>query len=195
MTSMKPTEGRSAMSADARTQALSKLFDLLAARNAIDRLIAARIGRPAEKGHIGELVAAWLFDIELNADAAQRGHDGHFRSGPLAGRSVNIKVYGKSEGILDIQPEHLPDYFLVLTGRRGDATSSRGTTRPLVIEQIFLFESAKLINELGTRKVGTATSVPAHLWAAAQIYPPGTDPRLPIDPAHVELLQRLARSA
>jgi hypothetical protein len=183
------------MSADARTQQLGELLGLLVGLNGVDRLIAQRIGQPAENGPIGEFLASRLFDIELVAGAARKTHDGRFASGPLAGRTVDVRLYARPNGILDNPPGHKPDYYLVLAGPDGGATGSRGSTRALVIGQVFLFEGARLLKDLKKKKPGKVTSVPARLWAAAQIHPPGTDPRLPIDPAHVELLQRLARSA
>ncbi|MGC4763555.1 hypothetical protein ACLQ20_11945 [Micromonospora sp. DT46] len=42
----------------------------------------------------------------------QAGYDGTFRSGPLAGRTVNVKAYGDAFAGLDISPhhcDHLPD--------------------------------------------------------------------------------------
>lgn len=182
------------MTEDTRTRELCELFDLLTARNAIDRLIADRIGRPALTGHIGEFIASRLFDIELNDNAAQAGHDGRFRRGPLAGRTVNIKLYAKHEGILDIDTRHPPDYYLVLAGPTSPPIASRGQTRPLVVEQIFLFETAQLMPSLARVKVGVATSVRKDLWAPARIYPDAADARLPVDPAHVKLLKRLAHS-
>ena len=76
-------------------------------------------------------------------------------------------------------PEVLPNYYLVLTGAKLAAISSRGTHRPLVIESIFLFEAIKLVRELNLRasklkrivKFGLATSVPQQFWDEAEIYP------------------------
>jgi hypothetical protein len=42
-------------------------------------------------GHLGEWLAAQVFDIELEVTAAAAGIDGRFRSGPLPGRTVNIR--------------------------------------------------------------------------------------------------------
>ena len=82
-------------------------------------------------------------------------------------------MYGKREGILDIRSEYLPDYFLVLTGPKSSAADSHGTTRPWVINEVFLFEARPLIDRLVTRgvKLGAATSVRAAEWEDARIYP------------------------
>ena len=68
---------------------LEELADLLRSRNQLDQQISVIIGRPATAGHIAEFVAAAVFDIDLEEAANNQGYDGHFRTGPLAGRSVN----------------------------------------------------------------------------------------------------------
>lgn len=47
--------------------------------------------------------------------AVQAGYDGWFRSGPLQGRTVNIKAYGDAAAGIDISP-HECDFYLVLSG-------------------------------------------------------------------------------
>ncbi|RIK35574.1 MAG: hypothetical protein DCC55_29925 [Chloroflexi bacterium] len=152
---------------------LSQLAALLKQHNAITNEIAWLIGRPAELGHIGEYLAANIFEIELSASATSKSIDGYFADGPLAQRSVNIKWYGKWECLLDITPHALPDYYLVLAGPKSAAISSRHTTRPRVIHYVFLFDAAHLYARLIARKVkiGIATSVAQHLWQEAEIYP------------------------
>lgn len=44
---------------------VARLAELLKSRNAIDRDIAALIGRPAQIDHIGKYIAAAVFDITL----------------------------------------------------------------------------------------------------------------------------------
>ena len=72
---------------------LQELASLIKARNVLENSIAGIIGRPAHPGHIGEFVASRIFDIELPESAVNRGCDGHFRTGLLAGKSVNVKKY------------------------------------------------------------------------------------------------------
>jgi hypothetical protein len=148
---------------------IARLAELIRSRNAKDAEITAIIGRPAEKGHLGEYVAAHVFDIALNASASTRSYDGRFASGPLAGRSADIKYYGKQEGILDISTGELPDFYLVLTGEPGPAVSSKGKTRPWIIRRVCLFESSRLCEDLRGRglQIGIATSVRGALWDAA----------------------------
>jgi hypothetical protein len=54
---------------------LAELAGLLCSRNEIDRHIAGVIGRTATTGHIGEFVAAAIFDIELAASGVQAGFE------------------------------------------------------------------------------------------------------------------------
>lgn len=160
---------------------LEELAALLRRRNEIDEKIAAHLHRPALNGHIGEFVASEVFGIRLADSATQRGFDGHFEAGPLAGKSVDVKYYGKQEGILDL-PAHgdYPDFYLVLAGPLSAPGSSRGGTRPFVIDAAFLFESATLIPALRERgiRLGTATSVAKAFWRDALVYPKARSPHL-----------------
>ena len=149
---------------------LQQLADLLRERNQTDGKIAAFIKRPAEKSHLGEFVAAWIFGIDLHDSAVVKGTDGRFCGGSLAGKSVNIKYSSKNNGILDMQTDSGPDYYLVLTGPNEAAVSSRGKTRPWVIEAACLFHADSLVSRL-TSKIGTATSVKRKFWEEAEIYP------------------------
>ncbi|OFY46790.1 MAG: hypothetical protein A2Z69_01585 [Bacteroidetes bacterium RBG_13_44_24] len=150
---------------------LQSLAKAITQRNTADAEIARTIGRPAERGHAGEYIAAATFGIELEQSASKKGIDGHFTSGSLAGKTVNIKWYGKWEGILDISPENGPDFYLVMTGPFSASLSSRGSTRPWLISYIFLFDSTKLFQDLKNVKLGIATSVKKQLWEMAEIYP------------------------
>lgn len=63
---------------------LERLAALLRQRNSIDADISSLIARPALPGHIGEFIAAAVFDIQLEGSATRAGYDGVFRSGSLA---------------------------------------------------------------------------------------------------------------
>ena len=102
---------------------LNELVELLRKRNEIDSVISSVIGRPAISGHLGEFIAARIFDIQLAESATNKGSDGYFKNEPLSGRTVNIKLYGKQEGLLDINPAALPDFYLVLTVPKSAAIS------------------------------------------------------------------------
>ena len=101
----------------------------------IDAELAQLMQRPMTSGHLGEWIAAQVFEIELEASAAAAGIHGRFRSGPLQDRTVNIKWYLKREGLLDTTESAALDYYLVLTGRRRqqrprEAPPGPGACRP-----------------------------------------------------------------
>ena len=152
---------------------LETLGELIKTKNDIESKISQIIGRPGLQGHIGEFIAGKIFDLELHEDATKRGNDGVFKSGPLAGKNVNVKWYAKRENTLDINPMDPAEYYLVLTGPKTSVSSSRGTSRPLVINSVFLFESEKLISQLKKRavKIGIATSITQEQWNDAEIFP------------------------
>lgn len=159
------------MTVDATESAgLFRLADLLKERNLLEQEVATIIGRPGERGHVGEFIASHVFDITLHASATTKGSDGLCASGELVGRSVNIKWYGRQEGLLDVSPDPGPDFYLVLTGPRSPAVSSRLAVRPWVIDHVYLFEHRTLRAALSDRqvKVGVATSIPQAMWEAVE---------------------------
>ena len=173
---------------------LARVASLLHERNAIDAELARLIQRPMTSGHLGEWIAAQVFDIELEASAVAAGIDGRFRSGPLQGRTVNIKWYLKREGLLDTTESTALDYYLVLTGPPSAAISSRGTTRPWCIEAVFLFDARQLRSEQMMRGVkrGVASSVTKQQWTAAEIFPSSTNARLTVTSQQAEQLKLFA---
>ena len=175
---------------------LRRLASLIEQRNEIDEGIASIIGRPAHPGHIGEFVAARIFDIELLESASHKAIDGHFTRGPLAGKSVDIKKPSKDDGTLNVKPNPVPDsdsgpgFYLVMTGPRTPPQSSRGKTHPWIIETVYLFDIRELIQRLRDNgvSIGAATSVRRCLWDAAEIYPRATNPALPLTPCQRDML-------
>ena len=155
---------------------LRRLASLLESRNDIDDEIAHLIGRPAIRGHVGKWIAQEIFGVRLEENAARVGFDGRFVDGPLAGKTVNVKWYGKREGLLDINPDSAPDYYLVMTGPKAVGMTSRGQTRPLVITEVFLFDGPALVERLRRLRVrlGVATGVRQHEWEEATVYPAST---------------------
>jgi hypothetical protein len=79
---------------------LRQIAGLLRERNLIDEKIAAITLRPMVSGHLGEWIAGRIFGIELEKSAVTAAIDGRFTSGPLSGRTVNVKWYLKQEGLL-----------------------------------------------------------------------------------------------
>jgi hypothetical protein len=170
---------------------------LLRRRNEIDATIARITGRPMVSGHLGEWVAARVFDIALEDAANRAAFDGRFRSGPLMGQTVNVKWYPKREGMLDMTDSVSPDYYLVLTGPHSAAVSSRSSTRPWRIDAVYLFDAAELIAQQRERnvKIGVAASVLQSQWEAAEIFPVAHNPLLRLTPEQAGLLRLLADPA
>ena len=150
---------------------LETLASIIKQRNAIDSQITEVIGRPAQQGHFGEFVAAKIFGIQLHGSATHKGSDGVFETGALQGKTVEIKYYPKRD-VLDLKTSSPPDFYLAITGPRGEAESSRGKTRPWVIEAVYLFNEVDLRRRLtGKVKIGTATSIRQSIWEESEIYP------------------------
>lgn len=171
-------------------ESLARLAALIRQRNAVEQAITQITGRPMALGHLGETIAAQVFDIELVESASHKSLDGYFRRGPWAGRSVNVKWYAKQEWMLDITPAALPDNYLVLTGPRATSFTSRGSARPWWIDAVYLFDAAALVDtlKLAGVKLGIATSVAQAYWRAAQVYPVAAHPLFVLD---AEQRQRL----
>lgn len=148
---------------------LKSIALLLQARNDIEARIADIVGRPLAHGHLSDWIAAQVFDIELDPSPG-RAVDGWFRSGPLAGRTVNMQHYTRHEGLLDMTDTDELEYYLVMTGPR---TPARGAHRPWGIDHVYLFDAFELTDALRgyMRRIGTATSVRAEQWHAAEIHP------------------------
>jgi len=170
---------------------LKSLGELIKTRNDVDNKISQIIDRPGLQGHIGEFIASKIFDLKLHEDATKRGSDAIFKSGSLAGKNVNIKWYAKRENTLDINPAHPAEYYMVLSGPKSSMGHSRGSTRPLIINSVFLFETAKLINQLKKRavKIGITTSITQELWNNAEIFPSQRNNLLPITEKQKEFLK------
>ena len=163
---------------------------LLQQRNQIDERIARIVQRPMTAGHLGEWIASRVFDIELETSASSAAIDGRFRTGSLAGQTVNVKWYLKREGILDMSESDKLDNYLVLAGPASAAMTSRGGTRPWQIDNVYLFDARKLLAETVERgvKVGVATSVRNQQWRAAEIYPKQINQRLLVATSQAERL-------
>lgn len=173
---------------------IAGIADLLRRRNEIDGGIARITGRPMTSGHLGEWIAAQVFDITLEEAANAPAIDGRFRSGPLMGQTVNIKWYLKQEGLLDMTESAALDFYLVLTGPHAAAVSTRSSTRPWQIDAVYLFHAADLLEQQHARniKIGVATSVLNSQWEDAEIFPVPRNPLRPLSPAQASLLRLFA---
>ena len=170
---------------------MTHVAGLLGQRNIIDKEIARIIRRPMTSGHLGEWIAAQIFDIGLEKNAAALGIDGSFRSGPLQACTVNVKWYLKQEGVLDTTDFAGLDYYLVLAGPLSPAGSSRDGVRPWCIQSVFLFDARQLRAQQIARGVkrGIASSVIKQQWATAEIYPSASNALLAITSHQAELLK------
>jgi len=176
-------------------ETLHQLAALLKQRAPIDAQIANLLGVPADTGSIGEYIAARIFGIDLNLSRSEKAHDGYFQRGQLAGQRVNVKCYLSFTRHLDIDPENIPDYYLVLTADL--QTGKPALERPLIIQSVFLFHAQTLIAELDRRRqqkqktlmLNEATYVHADLWQSAQIYPIQQHSLLPVEEKERQLLK------
>jgi hypothetical protein len=164
------------------TAALRELARLLRVRNPIDTEISQIIHRPMTAGHAGEWIAAHVFDIELESIASMAAYDGHFRSGPLAGKTVNVKWYLKQESVLDMTNSDALAYYLVMTGPPPQLPLAKGGPGPWVIESLYLFDTHRVLTDLrqSNIKIGLATSVRKNQWSAAEICPKRSCPFLTV---------------
>lgn len=172
--------------------ALGKLAELIKTRNRVASEISGVIGRPAQIGHLGEFIASQVFYITLQESASTPAIDGLFSEGNLRGQSVNIKWYAKRENVLDITPEKLPNYYLVMTGPKSTVMTSKGQSRPWLIESVFLFNANELVNNLRKKglKIGIATSVRQKYWEDAEIYPKSENTSLILNREQRQLLSQ-----
>ncbi|MEU6077633.1 hypothetical protein [Micromonospora sp. NPDC047074] len=174
------------------TETLRQLAALLRTRDELDARIAALTGRSARPGDVGEFIAAQVFDIELAATATQAGYDGIFRSGPLAGRTVNVKTYGDALTGIDISPYQC-DFYLVLSGPPRQPGAVRH--HQWRISAAYLFEASALLDTLAARgvKIGVATSLRRGDVEAAQVFPvTGQTALLRLAPEQTALLSEFA---
>ncbi|MFS8099297.1 hypothetical protein LFM09_19400 [Lentzea alba] len=155
-----------------------RVAELIKDRNRVDAALAACIRRPPQLGHLGDWIAAQVFGIALERHGA-KSVDGRFADG----RTVNIRWYLQRDNLLDLR-EDGPDRYLVLTGPEVAAD-----VRPMVIDAVYLFDAGKVVAELLARglRIGVASSVRAHLWDAAEIYP-RHNPAFPLTDEQRELL-------
>ena len=68
--------------------------------------------------------------------------------------------------MLDITPNSLPDYYLVMTSPKVFEGTSKGGIRPWLVNYVFLFNAAELVIELAAHgvNIGTASSIRKPEW-------------------------------
>ncbi|SDE07460.1 hypothetical protein [Glycomyces harbinensis] len=175
---------------------LMSIAILLRHRNDIDARIADIVGRPVASGHLSDWIAAAIFDIELEP-GANKAVDGRFRSGPLAGRTVNVKHYTRNQGLLDMTDAEELDYYLVMTGPRGAAAGSAGAHRHWSIDHVYLFDAQELYADLldHMRRIGVATSLRVEQWRQAEIHPRAVKPLLRLSAEQTAALDQFRTGA
>lgn len=146
------------------------LASLIKSRNTIDGKIADLIGRSAQINHVGEYIAASIFNIAFEEEGKRRGYDGRFVRGQLAGSTVDVQWRLRHDGLLNIRLDAYPDYYLILTGPESPQST---LASPWSIAFAFLFNAQELLNALKERgvQIGSGTSVTGPLWERAEIYP------------------------
>ncbi len=151
---------------------LIQISNAIKERNQITNKIANTINRPALIGHIGEYLASKIFNITLESSASRKSIDGYFNDGVLSEKSVNIKWYSTRQNLLDMTRNELPDFYLVMTGPKSKAITSKGMSLPWTIESVFLFDAKNLFQSINDKvKIGYATSVRNIYWDESEIYP------------------------
>src|SRR6476661_6125780 len=155
-------------------QDLTHLADLIRIRNYVNSSVSRIINHPAEVGHIAEFLMGEILDIELNAVANTKAIDGVFRSGSLAGKSVNVKYRAAQSRLLNLEefldPSLHAHFYLSVQGPKSASKTSAGRELPFVIDSIYHFESTLLIPQLAKPgKAGIGRFVPTALWQAAMI--------------------------
>ena len=163
------------------------LASLIKSRNTIDSKIASLIGRTAQAGNVGEYIAAAIFRIDIDESGRNKGYDGRFIAGPLAGQTVDVQWHPRHDGQINIRPELLPDYYLILCG---PATTAANLANPWLIETIYLFNARELLNALRERgvQIGSGTSITGPLWERAEIFPLPRNNRLPLSDEERKML-------
>jgi len=88
----------------------------------------------------------------------------------------------------------MPDFYLVFCGPKVAPASSRGTHRPFVVEEVFLFDATALLERLKASgiKIDVATSVRTAEWESARIFPSSPDGPLALNKAQMEILRLFA---
>lgn len=170
---------------------LVRLSNLIKDLNDLTAQIGSIINRPAQIGHLGEYIAAKIFDITLQESASAKSIDGYFNTGALAKRSVNIKWFLKNDGLMNLARRSPPDFYLVMTGRMVAPATSRGKIRPYVIKYVYLFGGQEIGEKLQSRgvKIGIASSVRKDDWQTAEIYPRQVNQQLLLNPKQITMLK------
>ena len=111
------------------TDSLAQAAALLRERNAIDVELAGLIHRLMTSGHLGGGLPRRSLTSNSEHQLLRQALMAVSRSGPLSGRTVNIKWSLKREGLLDMTESVALDYYLVLTGPPSPYRRQMGAVR------------------------------------------------------------------
>src|SRR5947209_994813 len=149
---------------------LSRLAELLKARNTVESNIANLIEHPVNIGSVGEYIAAAIFGITLIPSANHKEFAGIFAHNTLAGKTVDVQWHARREGDLSLKTDPSPDYYLVFAGPKQESSTTRSIVNPWIIHSVHLFDAGELLTALRERGVhiGTHTSIIGQLWDRAE---------------------------
>ncbi len=173
---------------------LEQLADLLRVLNTVNHALSGVLGRAANVGNISEVIASEILDIQLAERANHPVFDGVFATGPLQGKTANVKW--RNVGVKTINmtdSDTLPDYFLTLTGPK----KTGSLYHPFAIKEVCLFEAAPLVQRLKKEgiPIGFQTRVGAEAWEKARIYPVQKGSPLPLTRTQEDLFTVFANLA
>lgn len=128
------------------------------------------------------------------ARRGQPGHDGHFRSGPLVSKTVNVKAYNSFNWTIDFDPlgRHPVDYYLVLVGLAQSSAEKHPNSyqKPFAIERVFLLSHQIVLEGVaascearGVRFVADNSpySLRPEYWLPTEIWPALNNPHPPLE--------------
>lgn len=170
---------------------LSRLAELLRARNTVESNIANLLDTTVNLSTVGQFIAANIFHIRLISSAQHHEFAGIFSHEPLTGKTVDVQWYPRREGSMHIHSDPPPDYYLVLAGPKQESSTTRALVNPWLITSVHLFDGHTLLNVVRERgvQIGSRTSVISQLWEQAEIFPTQRNPLLPLTSEQCQLLQ------
>lgn len=170
---------------------LSRLADLVRARNTVESNTANLLGTAVNLNTVGAYIAANIFGMRLLPSAQHNEFTGIFSTAPLSGKTVDVQWYPRREGSMHVHSDPPPDYYLILAGPKQESSTMRAFVNPWIIASVHLFDGHQLLNVVRERRVqiGPRTSVITQLWEQAEIFPTQRNPLLPLTPEQRQLLQ------
>lgn len=170
---------------------LSRLAELLRARNTVESNIANLLKCEVDLNIVGEQIAASVFGIRFMPTSVPGQSVGTFTRESLTGKTVDVRWYLRREGFLNIHTDPAPDYTLALAGPKLDPSEARAFVNPWIITSAYLFHMPELLNTLRVRgvRIGPRVSVNSHLWEQAEIFPNSPNSTLVLSNEQRQLLQ------